>query len=81
MWSLCNKVIQARQVVPGRGREKAGTKSPRVKGKGLRTHRHIHLHDTTQDTGLGMVDRRLMNMDIMLWGGRVQCYLPGFVRS
>ena len=65
MWPLCNKVIQARQVVPGAGREDGGTENPRAKGLSLRTHRHIHLHDITQGTGLGMVDRRLMIMDIM----------------
>ena len=63
--SLCIKVIQARQVVPGEGKERGGTEMPRVRGQSLRTHRHIHLHDITQDTGLGMVDRRLMIMDIM----------------
>ena len=65
MWPLCNKVIQARRVVPGRGEEKGGTEGPRVQGQSLRTQCHILLHDITQDTVQGMVDRRMMFVDIM----------------
>ena len=63
--SLCIKVIQARQVVPGEGKEDGGTENPRVKGQSLRTHCHIPMLDITQDTGQGMVDRRMMFVGVM----------------